>query len=72
VVALGKFAAQTLLRSDAPISALRGRWHSYQGIRLMPTFHPAFLLRSPDRKRDAWSDLQMVMAEMKRLGLKTA
>ncbi|HJZ85868.1 MAG TPA: uracil-DNA glycosylase family protein [Polyangia bacterium] len=69
IVALGKFAAQTLARTDAPISALRGRWHSYQGIRLMPTFHPAFLLRSPDRKRDAWHDLQLVMAEMKRLGL---
>jgi DNA polymerase len=72
IVALGKFAAQTLLQSNAPISALRGRWHSYQGIRLMPTFHPAFLLRSPDRKRDAWHDLQLVMAEMKRLGLLSA
>jgi DNA polymerase len=69
IVALGKFAAQTLLRSTAPISALRGRWHEYQGVPLMPTFHPAFLLRSPDRKRDAWHDLQQVMAEMKRLGL---
>jgi DNA polymerase len=69
IVALGKFAAQTLLRSNAPISALRGRWARYQGIQLMPTFHPAFLLRSPDRKRDAWQDLQLVMAEMKRLGL---
>jgi DNA polymerase len=68
IVALGKFAAQTLLRTTAPISALRGRWHSYQGIQLMPTFHPAFLLRSPERKRDAWHDLQLVMAEMKRLG----
>jgi DNA polymerase len=69
LVALGKFAAQTLLRSDAPISALRGRWHSYQGIQLMPTFHPAFLLRSPDKKREAWNDLQLVMGEMQRLGL---
>lgn len=69
LVALGKFAAQTLLRSNAPISALRGSWHTYQGIPLMPTFHPAFLLRSPDKKREAWSDLQLVMAEMRRLGL---
>jgi uracil-DNA glycosylase len=69
LVALGKFAAQTLLRSSAPISALRGRWHTYQGIQLMPTFHPAFLLRSPDKKREAWSDLQLVMTEMRRLGL---
>ena len=69
LVALGKFAAQTLLRSNAPISALRGQWHTYQGIPLMPTFHPAFLLRSPDKKREAWSDLQLVMGEMRRLGL---
>jgi DNA polymerase len=69
LVALGKFAAQTLLRSDAPISALRGHWKTYQGIPLMPTFHPAFLLRSPDKKREAWSDLQLVMGEMRRLGL---
>ena len=69
LVALGKFAAQTLLRSNASISSLRGHWHSYQGIQLMPTFHPAFLLRSPDKKREAWSDLQLVMAEMRRLGL---
>ena len=68
IVTLGKFAAQTLLRTEAPISALRGRWHRYHGIPLMPTFHPAFLLRSPDRKRDAWRDLQMVMGEMARLG----
>jgi uracil-DNA glycosylase len=69
LVALGKFAAQTLLRSNASISSLRGHWHSYQGIQLMPTFHPAFLLRSPDKKREAWSDLQLVMGEMRRLGL---
>jgi len=69
IVTLGKFAAQTLLRSDAPISALRGRWHRYYGIPLMPTFHPAFLLRSPERKREAWNDLQLVMTEMTRLGL---
>jgi len=69
LVALGKFAAQTLLRSNASISSLRGNWHTYQGIQLMPTFHPAFLLRSPDKKREAWSDLQLVMGEMRRLGL---
>jgi uracil-DNA glycosylase len=69
LVALGRPAANTLLASNAPISALRGRFHDYRGIRLMPTFHPAFLLRSPDRKRDAWSDLKMVMAELERLGI---
>ena len=53
IVALGKFAAQTLLRSDVPITRLRGTWSSYQGVKLMPTFHPAYLLRSPDEKKKA-------------------
>lgn len=61
IVALGKFAAQTLLATDAPISKLRGRFHEYQGIKVMPTFHPAFLLHNPERKRDVWEDLKQVM-----------
>jgi uracil-DNA glycosylase family 4 len=69
LVALGRPAANTLLGNDAPISALRGKFHDYRGIRLMPTFHPAYLLRSPDKKRDAWNDLKMVMAELDRLGI---
>ncbi len=69
LVALGKFAAQCLLRSDAPISALRGRWHEYQGVRLMPTFHPAYLLRDPRQKKVVWDDLQLVMKELDRLGV---
>ncbi len=69
IVALGKFAAQTLLRSDAPISALRGQFHAYEGIPLMPTYHPAFLLRTPSMKREVWNDLQQVMAELDRLGV---
>ena len=60
IVALGKFAAQTLLRSTAPISKLRGQVFSYRGALLVPTFHPAFLLRSPDYKREAWEDLKKV------------
>jgi uracil-DNA glycosylase len=64
IVALGKFAAQTLLRDPTPISRLRGRWFTYQGVRLLPTFHPAYLLRSPDEKRKAWDDLQLVMREL--------
>jgi DNA polymerase len=64
IVALGKFAAQTLLRDTTPITRLRGRWGSYQGVRLMPTFHPAYLLRSPDEKKKAWEDLQLVMKEL--------
>jgi DNA polymerase len=64
VVALGKFAAQTLLRDPSPISRLRGRWFDYAGIRLMPTFHPAYLLRSPNEKAKAWEDLQLVMRQL--------
>ena len=69
IVALGKFAAQCLLRSDAPISRLRGTWKAYEGIPLMPTYHPAFLLRTPSAKREVWSDLQEVMRELDRLGI---
>ena len=69
IVALGKFAAQCLLRSDAPISKLRGAWQTYEGIPLMPTFHPAFLLRTPSAKREVWADLQEVMRELDRLGI---
>jgi uracil-DNA glycosylase len=64
IVALGKIAAQTLLRDTTPISKLRGRWASYEGTRLMPTFHPAYLLRSPEEKKKAWEDLQLVMKEL--------
>ena len=61
IVALGKFAAQTLLRDSTPITRLRGQWREYQGVKLMPTFHPAYLLRSPNEKKKAWEDLQQVM-----------
>jgi DNA polymerase len=61
LVALGTFAAHALLGTDAPISRLRGRVHDFRGgIQLIPTFHPAFLLRSPDRKRDVWEDMKKV------------
>ncbi len=66
IVALGKFAAQTLLRDPTPITKLRGRWSSYDGVKLMPTFHPAYLLRSPEEKKRAWEDLQLVMKELGR------
>ena len=69
IVALGRPAANTLLGVDAPISSLRGQFHDWRGIKVMPTFHPAYLLREPDRKRDAWSDLKLVMAELARLGV---
>lgn len=63
IVCLGTFAAHTLLGSDAPISRLRGRVHDWRdGIRLVPTFHPAYLLRSPDKKREVWEDMKIVRA----------
>ena len=65
IVALGTFAAQTLLKTKQPISQLRGRFHTYQGVKLMPTFHPAFLLRNPDRKRAVWEDMQAVQRELR-------
>ena len=62
IVALGAFAAKTLLRTDESISRLRGRVYDFRGAKLIPTFHPSFLLRSPDRKRDAWEDLKRARA----------
>lgn len=58
IVALGKFAAQALLRTQDPISRLRGRVYDFRGAKLIPTFHPAYLLRNPSSKRDAWDDLK--------------
>jgi uracil-DNA glycosylase len=62
IVALGTFAAQTLLKTDTPISRLRGQAHQYRGAQLVATFHPAYLLRSPDKKRDTWEDMKKVRA----------
>ena len=69
VVALGATAAMYLLGVRQSLSSLRGRWHSCRGAKLAVTYHPAFLLRDPRQKGEAWKDLQMVMAE---LGLKPA
>ena len=61
IVALGAFAAKTLLNDvDTPISGLRGKVFDFCGAKLIPTFHPAYLLRSPDRKRDVWEDMKKV------------
>ena len=60
IVALGTFAAKALLKTQEPISRLRGRAFNYRGATLIPTFHPAFLLRSPERKRDVWEDMKKV------------
>ncbi len=60
IVALGTFAAHALLQTDVPISRIRGKVHEYRGAKLIPTFHPAYLLRSPERKRDVWEDMKLV------------
>ena len=69
IVALGSTAATYLLGVKQSLSALRGKWHSCRGAKLAVTYHPAFLLRDPGMKGEAWKDLQRVMAEM---GLKAA
>jgi DNA polymerase len=69
IVALGKFAVQCLLRDDSPISRLRGNFRTYEGIPLMPTFHPAYLLRDPSKKKLAWQDLKDVNAALARVGI---
>ncbi|HEY5674610.1 MAG TPA: uracil-DNA glycosylase [Malonomonas sp.] len=66
IVTLGRFATQTLLQSKDPISQLRGHWHEYEGIPVMPTFHPAFLLRKPAGKREVWEDMKQVMHKLAR------
>jgi DNA polymerase len=66
ICCLGTFAAQTLLETEERISLLRGRFHAYQGTMLMPTYHPAFLLRNPQFKRDVWDDMKMIREEYQR------
>jgi uracil-DNA glycosylase family 4 len=65
LVALGAVAAKTLLAINAPMSELRGRWYDFRGRKLAVTYHPAFLLRDPRQKKEAWKDLQMVMKELR-------
>ncbi|HAR44326.1 MAG TPA: hypothetical protein DCS07_17135 [Bdellovibrionales bacterium] len=65
ILALGKFASQTLLQTETRISDLRGTFQNYRGAKLMPTFHPAYLLRNPSSKKDAWTDWQTVAKELK-------
>jgi DNA polymerase len=65
IVALGKFAAQTLLRTDDAISRLRGRFHRLGDTRVMPTFHPSYLLRNPAAKREVWEDMKQVMTVLR-------
>ena len=63
-MALGTVAAKALLGSEVGITRLRGRFHSYRGIALMPTYHPAYLLRNPAEKRKVWEDVQLVMERL--------
>src|SRR3984957_16902381 len=66
IVGLGTFAVQSVLKVKTPISKLRGNWHEVRGIKMMPTFHPAYLLRNPSDKRLVWSDIQEVMKSLGR------
>jgi uracil-DNA glycosylase family 4 len=65
ICALGTFAAQTLLDTRAPISKLRGCFHDYWGTKVLPTYHPAYLLRNPEKKRDVWEDMKMLMKALR-------
>ena len=64
IVTLGRPASHTLLGPGTPISRLRGRWASYDGIPVMPTFHPSYLLRNTSAKKDVWEDIQKVMLKL--------
>ncbi len=63
ICTLGGCAAHALLGNSEPISRLRGRFLDYEGIRIMPTFHPAYLLRNPEKKREVWEDMKLLMKE---------
>ena len=61
ICALGSFAARRILQTDVPITVLRGKFHEFRGVRVMPTYHPAYLLRNPDAKKQVWEDVQLIM-----------
>lgn len=61
ICGLGKFASQTLLKIETPITKLRGTWHELRGIKFMPTYHPAYLLRNPGDKKLVWQDMKKIM-----------
>ncbi len=64
VCCLGTFAAQTMLGMKVPISKLRGRFHNIEGVRFIATFHPAYLLRNPAKKREVWEDMKQIRAAL--------
>jgi uracil-DNA glycosylase family 4 len=65
ICALGTFSAQTLLKTNTKITALRGRFYEMAGIKVLPTYHPAYLLRNPDKKREVWEDMKQIAQRMK-------
>ncbi len=67
IIGLGNVAVKTLLKTKEGITSLRGKWKTYQNIPLMPTFHPAYLLRTPSDKKLVWDDIKKVMAEMEKI-----
>lgn len=66
ICCLGKFACFVLLNQELPMTKLRGKFQDFQGIKVMPTFHPAYLLRNPSAKRLVWEDMQKIMKELKK------
>jgi DNA polymerase len=64
IVTLGNTPTKALLNSKKPISQIRGRWQDYRGVKLMPTFNPAYLLRDPTKKREVWEDMKLVRTEL--------
>jgi DNA polymerase len=64
ICTLGKFASQTLLKTETPITALRGKFQEYDGIKVMPTFHPAYLLRNPQDKKLVWEDMRKILKQL--------
>ncbi|MFA5369969.1 MAG: uracil-DNA glycosylase, partial [Candidatus Omnitrophota bacterium] len=66
ICCLGKFAAQTILASQEPISRLRGRVYEMKGMKVLCTFHPAYLLRNPQDKRLVWEDMKKVRDMLKK------
>ena len=66
ICVMGSDAARALLKKDIPFSGLRGRFHDLNGIKVMPTYHPAHLMENPDKKRETWEDIKKIMEERKR------
>jgi len=70
ICALGTFAAQTLLKTTQSISRLRGRLYERSSAKVLPTYHPAYLLRNPAKKREVWNDMQLLMKKMDQTKIK--